>query len=925
MWALWPKARPCAGLGFVSRFFISNVVLSEIRVSKCPNLPSFSLPSSPSLGVSLQHRLRVVCARPLQYCVGGTSAVGPLPELVCVGHMLELCRRAFIAVAAAAAPPVPLASLPPPLAVIPYGTSPDQVGDLYLPQDTESSVPVVALIHGGFWQYPYKRDLMCNCAADLLQSGVAVLNLEYRRCGGGGGFPETLADVAAGLDILADESLLKKYRLDGTRVAVVGHSAGAQLALWAAQRGAMPRLAGGLGGNDELSPTGAIEAERLAATVSAVKSSAGVLRPRCVVSAGGVLDLSFASTFSREAQGRAVSTFLGSDAAPNTTAARIALVSPIDLLPPAATSQRRLSTRWRDVDARTVGLGDWDGEGGLGDTTLGLVHGLRDRIVPPEHSTRMCVAAAVAGIGCSLHQIRREGHFEVLEPSSASWRAVRSELERGGVLPREVSSSGDAAKQDLSGGTAEEAAWLPAVPGSVMARTQRIETADELVITTRRARELSSSSKGEPKAPYTGSTGGATDRGRRVSSSPQMCIPEESNAKEREAEGRRGAPREPSALSSVLAAAAHVGSTALSLAWRAAAAAHGIVPSISPPSLLPCHSLQRLEERGFVVVRGYLPEAFATAVRADSRALEFAARGAGVGTKDARRKDGAVRRCRLLALRPPPALIEGDMGARLALTRLMDQLCIELNTHTHSKKAATDDSLPWLDARATELYYSYYSAGGHYVRHRDVPQDSVSDGGWSGDSRRVVSVLLYLDEEWEREWGGALRIFEDSREAGHLDVRPESGTLVLMRSDRIEHEVMKTLRPRHGIVGWLRTTRGATPAPRTAGKDAKLRHSPLAMMSTEPVPEDAAAAGEGEPQAAPAEESTIDVDEFRRWRDLKLGTGSARPSGGAGGAPNPCFMGTPRPGLCRGGPVGGPGQRPLARKFGTRRRAGIRW
>ena len=39
------------------------------------------------------------------------------------------------------------------------------------------------------------------------------------------------------------------------------------------------------------------------------------------------------------------------------------------------------------------------------------------------------------------------------------------------------------------------------------------------------------------------------------------------------------------------------------------------------------------------------------------------------------------------------------------------------------------------------------------------------------------------------------------------DVPPEAGTLVLMRSDAVEHEVLETAAPRHCVVGWFRQER----------------------------------------------------------------------------------------------------------------------
>ena len=45
--------------------------------------------------------------------------------------------------------------------------SPDQVADLYLPSNVAAPFPTVVLVHGGFWQAPYKRDLMEPTARDL--------------------------------------------------------------------------------------------------------------------------------------------------------------------------------------------------------------------------------------------------------------------------------------------------------------------------------------------------------------------------------------------------------------------------------------------------------------------------------------------------------------------------------------------------------------------------------------------------------------------------------------------------------------------------------------------------------------------------------------------------------------------------------------
>ncbi len=107
-----------------------------------------------------------------------------------------------------------------------YGPDASQFGDLYEGGDRG----VAVLIHGGFWRDRYDLTLMAPLAEDLAARGWTVWNIEYRRLGNGGGVPETLDDVAAAIDHLAELG-----HADG-RVIAIGHSAGGHLAAWAAAR-----------------------------------------------------------------------------------------------------------------------------------------------------------------------------------------------------------------------------------------------------------------------------------------------------------------------------------------------------------------------------------------------------------------------------------------------------------------------------------------------------------------------------------------------------------------------------------------------------------------------------------------------------------------------------------------------------------------
>ena len=114
-----------------------------------------------------------------------------------------------------------------------YGDDPSQHGTLYRPDGDSHGVVVV--IHGGFWKAEYDASLGEPLAADLAARGWTAWNLEYRRVGNGGGVPETLDDVAAGIDRLADVD-----GLELSTVVTLGHSAGGHLAAWAAARGRYP-------------------------------------------------------------------------------------------------------------------------------------------------------------------------------------------------------------------------------------------------------------------------------------------------------------------------------------------------------------------------------------------------------------------------------------------------------------------------------------------------------------------------------------------------------------------------------------------------------------------------------------------------------------------------------------------------------------
>ena len=122
-------------------------------------------------------------------------------------------------------------TLPPPApdARLTYGTDPNQFGELRLPK-TKGPFAVVMNIHGGFWRSKYTLAHAGHLCAALTAKAIATWNIEYRRVDNpGGGWPGTFEDIRNAYRYLPQ--IAKRYDFDSTKILVMGHSAGGQLAL----------------------------------------------------------------------------------------------------------------------------------------------------------------------------------------------------------------------------------------------------------------------------------------------------------------------------------------------------------------------------------------------------------------------------------------------------------------------------------------------------------------------------------------------------------------------------------------------------------------------------------------------------------------------------------------------------------------------
>ena len=89
-------------------------------------------------------------------------------------------------------------------------------------------------------------------------------------------------------------------------------------------------------------------------------------------------------------------------------------------------------------------------------------------------------------------------------------------------------------------------------------------------------------------------------------------------------------------------------------------------------------------------------------------------------------------------------------------------------------------------------HYALYPTGATYARHVDR---------FANDDRRVVSIILYLNDGWLASDGGALRLH--LADGATHDVLPIGGTVVAFLSDGFPHAVLAATRPRLALTGWF--------------------------------------------------------------------------------------------------------------------------
>ena len=91
-----------------------------------------------------------------------------------------------------------------------------------------------------------------------------------------------------------------------------------------------------------------------------------------------------------------------------------------------------------------------------------------------------------------------------------------------------------------------------------------------------------------------------------------------------------------------------------------------------------------------------------------------------------------------------------------------------------------------------EFHFALYPPKTRYEKHVDQ---------FHGKQNRVISMLIYLNEDWQPGDGGELKIYKSN--GFETIIEPRAKRLVMFKSDSVPHEVLLTEISRKSITGWM--------------------------------------------------------------------------------------------------------------------------
>ncbi|MEW9796631.1 2OG-Fe(II) oxygenase [Alteromonas sp. CYL-A6] len=184
-----------------------------------------------------------------------------------------------------------------------------------------------------------------------------------------------------------------------------------------------------------------------------------------------------------------------------------------------------------------------------------------------------------------------------------------------------------------------------------------------------------------------------------------------------------------------------------------------------------------LVERGYCILPDALPAHITDAlVRCQQSVSKDAFHRAGIGRQTDFQHDSRVRSDEI-------CWIDGVLPEGQLWLGWCEQLRTYLNRHL------------FMGLFSVESHFACYEPGAFYQRHVDA---------FVGEGNRVLSMVTYLNDNWQLEDGGELVLFADEHDTEGTAVLPRLGTLVIFLSERFPHEVRPATRKRLSVASWFR-------------------------------------------------------------------------------------------------------------------------
>ena len=186
----------------------------------------------------------------------------------------------------------------------------------------------------------------------------------------------------------------------------------------------------------------------------------------------------------------------------------------------------------------------------------------------------------------------------------------------------------------------------------------------------------------------------------------------------------------------------------------------------------------RIATCGWGVFENMVPHRIVNGLSRHARSLE-GYRSASIGRNRNRRYNPFVRRDEIY-------WINGAVRVEQVWLTWIDQLRLYLNRSL------------MLGLESFQSHFAHYPPGSFYRCHLDA---------FRGQGNRVLSTVLYLNDEWTPGDGGELLLYSGKQQELGC-ILPIAGTLVVFLSEDFPHEVLPTQTDRYSVAGWFRQRAG---------------------------------------------------------------------------------------------------------------------